>query len=94
MQIIRALEGNLPLDEMIEGVQPGHNILDDSHGSSDYDSLYNTTQYREDLIKFRKMALESAEHTVSDYSGLTSEYGRRPSGSSSEVLRNTQETHK
>ncbi|XP_057773055.1 proline-rich receptor-like protein kinase PERK1 isoform X2 [Salvia miltiorrhiza] len=91
-QIILALEGNLPLDDLTEGIQPRHNILNDSHGSSDYDSLYDTTQYREDLIKFRKMALESAEHTVSEYSGPTSEFGLRPSGSSSEGLRNIQVT--
>lgn len=88
-QIIRALEGNLPLDDLTEGIQTTHNIINDSNGSSDYDALYDTTQYREDLIKFKKMALESVEHTVSACSGPTSEFGRRPSCSSSE--RNTQE---
>ncbi|KAH6820968.1 proline extensin-like receptor kinase 1 [Perilla frutescens var. hirtella] len=93
MQIIQALEGTLPLDELTEGIQPRHNnILNDSHESSDYDTLYDTTQYREDLVKFRKMAFESVEHTVSECSGPTSEFGRRLSCSSSE--RNTQDTHK
>lgn len=93
MQIILALEGKLPLDDLTEPIQSRQNVLNnDSHDSSDYDSLYDTTQYREDLIKFRKMALESAEHTVSEYSGPTSEFGLRPSGSSSEVLRNIQVT--
>ncbi|XP_047959800.1 proline-rich receptor-like protein kinase PERK15 [Salvia hispanica] len=92
-QIILALEGKLPLDDLTEPIQSRQNILNnDSHDSSDYDSLYDTTQYKEDLIKFRKMALESAEHTVSEYSGPTSEFGLRPSGSSSEVLRNIQVT--
>ncbi|KAG6425918.1 hypothetical protein SASPL_110127 [Salvia splendens] len=92
-QIILALEGKLPLDDLTEPIQSRQNALNnDSHDSSDYDSLYDTTQYREDLIKFRKMALESAEHTVSEYSGPTSEFGLRPSGSSSEVLRNIQVT--
>ncbi|KAL0354677.1 UNVERIFIED_CONTAM: Proline-rich receptor-like protein kinase PERK1 [Sesamum radiatum] len=89
-QIIRALEGNLSLDELSEGVQPGHSAVYDSHGSSDYDASYDTTQYKEDLIKFRKMALESVEITTSECSGPTSEFGHQPSGSSSEGLR-TQE---
>ncbi|KAL0319252.1 UNVERIFIED_CONTAM: Proline-rich receptor-like protein kinase PERK1 [Sesamum angustifolium] len=88
--IIHALEGNLSLDELSEGVQPGHSAVYDSHGSSDYDASYDTTQYKEDLIKFRKMALESVEIT-SECSGPTSEFGHQPSGSSSEGLRNTQE---
>ncbi|KAL1551544.1 Proline-rich receptor-like protein kinase perk1 [Salvia divinorum] len=92
-QIILALEGKLPLDDLTEPTQSRQSVLNnDSHDSSDYDSLYDTTQYKEDLIKFRKMALESAEHTVSEYSGPTSEFGLRPSGSSSEVLRNIQVT--
>ncbi|KAL2243339.1 proline-rich receptor-like protein kinase PERK1 isoform X1 [Sesamum indicum] len=90
-QIIRALEGNLSLDELSEGVQPGHSAIYDSHGSSDYDASYDTIQYKEDLIKFRKMALESVEITTSECSGPTSEFGHQPSGSSSEGLRNTQE---
>ncbi|KAL0415230.1 UNVERIFIED_CONTAM: Proline-rich receptor-like protein kinase PERK1 [Sesamum latifolium] len=90
-QIIRALEGNLSLDELSEGVQPGHSGVYDSHGSSDYDASYDTTQYKEDLIKFRKMALESVEITTSECSGPTSEFGHQPSGSSSEGLGNTQE---
>ncbi|KAL7140190.1 hypothetical protein ABFS83_09G105200 [Erythranthe nasuta] len=86
-QIIRALEGNLNLEELNEGLKPGHSRkYDSSHGSSDFDISYDTTQYREDLIKFRKMALESVEHTTSEFSGPTSDFGRRPSGSSSEVL--------
>ncbi|PIM97420.1 Serine/threonine protein kinase [Handroanthus impetiginosus] len=89
-QIIRALEGNLPLDDLNEGIQPGHSMIYDSHGSSDFDANYNTTQYREDLIKFRKMALESVELTTSECSGPTSEFGHQPSGSSSEGLQNTQ----
>lgn len=90
-QIIQAFEGNLPLDDLTEGIQPRHDILYDSHESTDYDALYDTTQYREDLIKFRKMALEGVEHTTSECSVVTSEFGRRPSGSSSEGLRNTEE---
>lgn len=93
MQITRALEGNLPLDELNEDTfQLGQSAKYDSHGSQDYDIPYDTTQYREDLIKFKKMALESAGHTTSECSGPTSEFGRGPSASSSEGLPNTRDS--
>lgn len=88
-QIVRALEGNLPLDELNEGLRPGHSgIYDGSYGSSDFDAA----QYKEDLKKFRKMALESQAQNSSECSGPTSEFGPHPSGSSSEGLRTTQGT--
>ena len=41
MQIVRALEGNISLEELNEGIKPGHSTIYDSYGSSDFD----TTQY-------------------------------------------------
>ncbi|KAG6718648.1 hypothetical protein I3842_04G162200 [Carya illinoinensis] len=80
-QIVRALEGDASLSDLNEGIRPGHSTLYNSHGSSDYD----TSQYNEDMKKFRKMALGSQEYGAStEYSGPTSEYGLYPSGSSSE----------
>ncbi|XP_077210089.1 proline-rich receptor-like protein kinase PERK15 [Tasmannia lanceolata] len=76
-QTVRALEGNISLDNLNEGVTPGHSRL---YGSSDYDS----SQYNDDMKKFRKMALGSQEYGSSEYSGRTSEYGLNPSASSSE----------
>ncbi|KAF3649673.1 Proline-rich receptor-like protein kinase PERK2 [Capsicum annuum] len=88
-QIVRALEGNLPLDELNEGLRPGHSGIHESYGSSDFDAA----QYKEDLKKFRKMALESSQaQNSSECSGPTSEFGPHPSGSSSEGLRTTQGT--
>ncbi|CAA0837257.1 Proline-rich receptor-like protein kinase PERK1 [Striga hermonthica] len=87
-QIILALEGKLPLEELKEGIQPGHSGVYDSYGSSDYDASYDTMHYKEDLMKFRKMALENLDNNTSEYSGLTSDFGRHPSGSSSEGLPN------
>ncbi|XP_059303199.1 proline-rich receptor-like protein kinase PERK15 isoform X1 [Lycium ferocissimum] len=87
-QIVRALEGNLPLDELNDGLRPGHSGIHESYGSSDFDSA----QYKEDLKKFRKMALESQTQNSSGCSGPTSEFGPHPSGSSSEGLRTTQDT--
>ncbi|KAI3463334.1 hypothetical protein Pfo_019997 [Paulownia fortunei] len=88
-QITCALEGSLSLDELNEGIRRGYSTICDSHGSSDYDASYDTTQYKEDLRKFKKMALESLELNTSECSGPTSEFGPRPSGSSSEGLQTT-----
>lgn len=79
--MVRALEGDVSLADLNEGIRPGHSTIYSSHGSSDYD----TNQYNEDLKKFRKMALASYDYGgSSEYSGPTSEYGLHPSGSSSE----------
>ncbi|KAL0013959.1 hypothetical protein SO802_001028 [Lithocarpus litseifolius] len=80
-QIVRALEGEASLTDLNEGIRPGHSTQYSSYGSSDYD----TSQYNEDMKKFRKMALGTQEYGASsEYSGPTSEYGLYPSGSSSE----------
>ncbi|KAK9269123.1 hypothetical protein L1049_000892 [Liquidambar formosana] len=79
-QVVRALEGDVSLSDLNEGIRPGHSTVYSSYGSSDYD----TSQYNEDMKKFRKMALASREYGSSEYSGPTSEYGLNPSGSSSE----------
>lgn len=82
MQIVRAFEGNISLDDLTEGVTPGHSTIYSLDGSSDYSS----TQYKEDLKKFKKMALESQTFGgSSECSGLTTSdtTGQNPSGSSS-----------
>ncbi|KAJ6759462.1 SERINE-THREONINE/TYROSINE-PROTEIN KINASE CATALYTIC DOMAIN-CONTAINING PROTEIN-RELATED [Salix koriyanagi] len=80
-QVVRALEGDVSLSDLNEGIRPGNSRVYGSYGSSDYD----TSQYNEDMKKFRKMALGSQEYGASsEYSGPTSEYGLNPSGSSSE----------
>ncbi|KAK7272694.1 hypothetical protein RJT34_29466 [Clitoria ternatea] len=81
-QVVRALEGDVSLADLNEGIRPGHSTMYSSHESSDYD----TTQYKEDMKKFRKMALGTQEYGASsEYSAATSEYGLNPSGSSSEA---------
>ncbi|XVE98169.1 hypothetical protein REPUB_Repub03eG0082600 [Reevesia pubescens] len=80
-QIVRALEGDASLSDLNEGMRPGHSNVYSSYGSSDYD----TSQYNEDMKKFRKMALGTQEYGASsEYSEPTSEYGLYPSGSSNE----------
>ncbi|KAJ8568883.1 hypothetical protein K7X08_032580 [Anisodus acutangulus] len=80
-QVVRALEGDVSLSDLNEGIRPGHSTVYSSYGSSDYDA----SQYNEDMTKFRIMALASQEYGSTDqYSNSTSEYGLNPSGSSSE----------
>ncbi|CAI9779921.1 unnamed protein product [Fraxinus pennsylvanica] len=80
-QVVRALEGNVSLSDLNEGIRPGQSSMYSSHGSSDYDTM----QYNEDMKKFRKLALASQEYgSTGHYSNPTSEYGLNPSGSSSE----------
>ncbi|XP_055800929.1 proline-rich receptor-like protein kinase PERK1 [Solanum dulcamara] len=87
-QVLRALEGDVSLSDLNEGIKPGHSTVYSSYTSSDYDTL----QYNEDMKKFRKMALAtSQEYGSSDqYSNPTSEYGLNPSGSSSEGQHTTE----
>nr|XP_043624948.1 proline-rich receptor-like protein kinase PERK15 [Erigeron canadensis] len=80
-QIARALEGNLPLEDLDECIKPGHSKLNGSHDSADFD----TAQYREELRKFQKMAFGS-QNNSSGWTAPTSNFGQRPSGSSSEGL--------
>ncbi|CAD6240665.1 unnamed protein product [Miscanthus lutarioriparius] len=67
-QVVRALEGDVSLDDLNEGVRPGHSRFMVSYSSSASD--YDTNQYNEDLKKFRKMALGG--------SGLQSSSGQTP----------------
>ncbi|KAJ6963494.1 hypothetical protein NC652_001960 [Populus alba x Populus x berolinensis] len=88
-QIVRALEGNLPLGELNEGITPGLSMVYSS-ASSDY----TNRQYEEDMKKFRKLALESPEHdsrvnplastSSQECTEPTSESGRNPFLSSTE----------
>ncbi|TVT97383.1 hypothetical protein EJB05_57382, partial [Eragrostis curvula] len=79
-QVVRALEGDVSLEDLNEGVRPGHSRFFGSYSSSDYDS----GQYNEDMKKFRKMAFNNNNYTSSQYSAPTSEYGQVHSASSSE----------
>lgn len=86
-QVVRALEGNISLEDLNEGSAPGHSRVFGSFESSSYDSV----QYSEDMKNFRKLALESQEQGISEYSGPSSDYGRHPSVSTSSGQQNTQE---
>ncbi|XP_020591565.1 proline-rich receptor-like protein kinase PERK4 [Phalaenopsis equestris] len=78
-QIVRALEGDVLLEDLNEGMRPGQSVLFSS--GSDYDS----DLYAPNMRRTRRVALASPEYS-GDYSGMIAEYGhsRQPSASSSE----------
>ncbi|KAG6653260.1 proline-rich receptor-like protein kinase PERK7 [Carya illinoinensis] len=76
-QIVRALEGDVSLDDLNEVMKPGQSS---NFGSSS--SEYDASLYSANMKKFRKMALDSQEYGSSEY-GATSEYGLNPSSTSS-----------
>nr|GEV67402.1 vesicle-associated protein 2-2-like [Tanacetum cinerariifolium] len=57
-QVVRALEGDVSLSDLDEGIKLGHNSI--YNGSSDYD----TVQYNVDMDKLKKMALETPEYAT------------------------------
>ena len=75
-QIVRALEGEVSLDE---GRKAG--LIFSSASSSDYDQ----SSYSTDMRRFRRTALDSNGYASSEF-GHTSEYGLNPSSSSSEEM--------
>ncbi|KAG6535801.1 hypothetical protein ZIOFF_000830 [Zingiber officinale] len=77
-QVVRALEGDVSLDDLNNGVRPGHSRFYSSYGSSDYDS----NQHKD--MKFRKMAMTTEEFASGEYSAPTSEFSQIRSASSSE----------
>lgn len=78
-QIVRALEGDVSLEDLNEGMRPGQSTLFSS--GSDYDS----DLYASNMRRGRRVALASPEYS-GDYSGPIAEFGhgRVPSASSSE----------
>ena len=82
------MEGDVSLDDLNEGVRPGHSRFMGSHTSSEYD----TSQYNEDLKKFRKMALGTSSFQVSQQTQSSSEHGHEnPSAAGSDSHHQTQE---
>ncbi|XP_026456113.1 proline-rich receptor-like protein kinase PERK7 [Papaver somniferum] len=78
-QIVRALEGDVSLEDLNEGVRPGQSSMFSS-GSSEYDtSMYNT-----DMKNFRKTALASQELGTSSEFAHTSDSGNHQASSSAD----------
>ncbi|KAG6482390.1 hypothetical protein ZIOFF_059021 [Zingiber officinale] len=72
-QIVRALQGDVVLEDLNEQTTPAHN-------SSELES----GQYNDNMKKFRKVALAPQENASSEYSQRTSENNRNPLSSSCE----------
>lgn len=77
-QIVRALEGDSLLEDLNEGVKPGQSSVYNPNGGSD---AYDTRAYDADMLKFKKMVMNSQDFNSSEYGG-TSEYGLNLSSSS------------
>ncbi|KAL6140898.1 hypothetical protein ACLB2K_059190 [Fragaria x ananassa] len=89
-QVVRALEGNLSPDELNEGVIPGHSMI----YSSSESTQYSTQEYKQDMLKFRKLALEESQELdqgISETSGPSSDFGQHQSASSGEGQQTTQD---
>lgn len=81
-KIVRALEGDMSMEDLNEGGRPGQNSYLSPGGMT---SEYDASSYSADMKKIRKLALETKEYQSSEY-GATSEYGLHPSASSSEEM--------
>ena len=81
-QIVRALEGEVSLDE---GIKPGRGFIFSSASSSDFEQ----SSYSTDIRKFRRTALDGIDYASSEF-GHTSEYGLNPSSSSSDEMTKSQ----
>ncbi|KAL6144701.1 hypothetical protein ACLB2K_055392 [Fragaria x ananassa] len=89
-QVLRALEGNLSPDELNEGVIPGHSMI----YSSSESTQYSTQEYKQDMLKFRKLALEESQELdqgISETSGPSSDFGQHQSASSGEGQQTTKD---
>ncbi|KAJ7529128.1 hypothetical protein O6H91_15G034900 [Diphasiastrum complanatum] len=89
-QIVRALESDVPISDLNQGVRPGQStIYEAPFDSADYDS----SQYSTEMRKFRKMALGVSQDYGSEYSAsaATTEYGRNESSTSSSEFHQTRQ---
>ncbi|KAF8119059.1 hypothetical protein N665_0001s0115 [Sinapis alba] len=81
-QIVRALEGNVSLSDINEGIRPGHSNVYSSYGGS---TGYDSSQYNDGMKKLTKMAIGTQEYnTTGEYSNPSCHHGLCPSCSSSE----------
>ncbi|KAK6237487.1 hypothetical protein QUC31_002956 [Theobroma cacao] len=71
-QIVRALEGDSSLDDLNEGIKPGHSAVYSSGVSSEY----SASSYNADMKKFRQLALSSQEFGGSEDGTSSSDHSR------------------
>ncbi|KAH7435019.1 hypothetical protein KP509_06G045300 [Ceratopteris richardii] len=84
-QVVRALEENVTLADLNQGVKPGHShMYGFSFGSTDNDSLYNDSSYYSANTRMYSESIIGSGDCSSEYSGGTSDRVIHPSTSSSE----------
>ncbi|KAK6258366.1 hypothetical protein SCA6_012840 [Theobroma cacao] len=71
-QIVRALEGDSSLDDLNEGIKPGHSAVYSSGVSSEC----SASSYNADMKKFRQLALSSQEFGGSEDGTSSSDHSR------------------
>lgn len=64
---MRALEGDVSLDDLNEGTKPGQSSMFNAAGAGGGSSDYDTQAYNADMKKFRKLALSSQEFGSSEF---------------------------
>ena len=69
-QIVRALEGNLSLEDLNGGIKPGDSGEFGSYGSKSYD----TNQRKEDLKKYNKLLQEDHKEDTNEQSEPSTNY--------------------
>nr|WIL59882.1 nodulation protein [Melilotus officinalis] len=67
-QIVRTLEGDVSLDDLKEGIRPGHTPGHNAVNASSSGSEYDTVQYNSDMQKIRKTVFSSQDSSTSSFS--------------------------
>lgn len=80
-QVVRALEGDLSVSELDDGMRPGQSSMHFPYESLDF----NARTYMEDLKRMAMTNNNGNTTTTSRYSDNTSEYGLHPSASSTDT---------
>ncbi|OEL34671.1 Proline-rich receptor-like protein kinase PERK4 [Dichanthelium oligosanthes] len=80
-QIVMALQGNMPLEELNDGVRPGHGATFSSSSGSGSEYGSGSGSYTAQMERIRRAAMASPEYSA-DYAGSIPEYGH-PSPASS-----------
>ncbi|CAL5067159.1 unnamed protein product [Urochloa decumbens] len=93
-QVVMALQGEMPLEELNDGVRPGHGAtFSSSSGGSGSDYGSGSGSYTAQMERIRRAALPSPEYSA-DYPGSIPEFGHpSPASSASSVDRDDRRRH-
>ncbi|CAL5091142.1 unnamed protein product [Urochloa decumbens] len=93
-QVVMALQGEMPLEELNDGVRPGHGTaFSSSSGGSGSEYGSGSGSYTAQMERIRRAALPSPEYSA-DYPGSIPEFGHpSPASSASSVERDDRRRH-